>query len=229
MNNIIKENLELLERYVDRKANCVNIEENIAIAKCIRESVLNIDSALRTEDQSTIDYVNNEVADILGLHENIVYGATANDNLYIGINQSDDRFKKAPYFKISWQRNFRNDDAVARINLKAGEYEIHNGHTVKVDPEIKSILTDLFKMPCEEKGFERYTIWDAMVKQVADLQGISFEEAQKQYPPIDFNKVDWKIPKGTHIDRWKGSSPKKTIKKVETFRKEEEKKKEDNA
>lgn len=105
------------------------------------------------------------------------------DRLYIGVFPQGERgFDKDPYFKVSWQGNFRDDTKVARISMKELDYVIHTGKSVEVPDEIIDKLNDVLQQPCTKKGMTQFTNWDAMLNQIASEYGRPISEFQKKFP-----------------------------------------------
>lgn len=128
-------------------------------------------------------------------------GAKKKDRLYIGIFVQDNRhFEDDPYFKVSWQSDFRQDNKVARISMKNFDYVVHNKTSVEIPDEIIDKLNDVLPQKCEKNGMTNYSNWDAMLYQVSSKLGISLDECKKKFP---LKKIDHLgKPDADRVTKW---------------------------
>lgn len=163
------------------------------------------DNEILLSKMEDIDYTPiNEI----GLHK------SESDHIYIGaFGKKDRNFDTAPYLKISWQNNLEDNTKVARINMKTAKYETHYNMNVEIPAEIIKNMDKILSRKSTAKGFEDYTVWDAILKQTNDLNGGSekdFEDMKKQISYSNFISEieDIEFPKGITRKRWKGQIPK---------------------
>ena len=111
----------------------------------------------------------NEAEEDVVLTEVTVYRGIK-DNIYIGIfNEGKRNFIEDPYFKVSW-RSFKygENDTVARISMRTGDYVIHNNISATLDKDVvKAInnimLTNQFTKANAMHNYKINNVWEALL------------------------------------------------------------------
>ena len=145
------------------------------------------------------------------LTEATVYRGT-NDNIYIAIHNDGNRnFIEDPYFKVSW-RSFKygENDAVARISMRTGDYIIHNNMSAIVDKDVIPVINNIMltnqfvKVPAMS-NYKINNVWEALLFTAAYSENrlSKYEDMKIKFPyrPIAPN-FETLIRSGCRRKKW---------------------------
>lgn len=113
-----------------------------------------------------------------------------------------------PYFKLSYDVNFKNPAKVARISMKSGCYVYHGNVSADVSP-MGSELNTIFRAATSDGQFPGLSIWDALLSAIEYIsRGTAYHKDLKtlkeEFPNLnlDFNHIQGTPPAGHQVIKW---------------------------
>ena len=129
----------------------------------------------------------------------------------IGVEPDPNRlagYMADPYFKLSYDVNFKNPAKVARISMRDGCYVYHGNVSADVS-SVGDELNTIFNAATSSGQFPGLSIWDALLSAIEyisrgtqyhkDLETLKTEFPSRQ---LDFNHIPGTPPNGHRVIIW---------------------------